>query len=180
MAKHGRRKFRRYQRGVVNQTQVLTGLAAVTGIKQAFAGLVTETTWVSSVKAQYFLSDFAAVANAGPITVYLMHSDYTLAEFESYIEALAATSWDISDKVSREIARRGRFIKMVGQFFYESGHSVTDVLGISGGKPITTKLGWRLYTGDTVAVVYYNPGSAALTGGTPDALILGHANLWPN
>ncbi len=172
------RGARKYLRGNIKHTQDLGSLGPSTGIKKAFGGTVTEKTWVISVEATYSLANFTAVANAGPITVYLAHSDYTLAEVEEYIEASLTGSWDVSDLRTAEQRGRGRRIKKVGTFYPESGHLAADILRISK-RPIKTKLNFMLNTGKTVAAIYYNSGIAGLTVTTPDAEMLGYANLWP-
>ena len=172
------RGHRRYMRGTIEVEQALGALAANTGIKKAFDGVVTEKAWVSSVKSTYFLNDYTATAEAGPVSVYLAHSDYSLAEVESYIESIGSTSWDEGDLVTKEIAARGRRIKMVGQFLPLSGHLPADTIGLNGGRPITTKLNFMLTTGKTVAVIFYNAGNAVLITSS-NAQMLGHANLWP-
>ncbi len=177
MGKSRSRKYRRYLRGNIVETEALGALAISTGKKQAFTGVVKESTWVSSVKATYSLANFTAGINKGPVVVYLCHSGYSLAEIEEYIEASGAASWDEGDLATKEIMSRGRMIKKVGSFQPGSNHQPADMLKMSS-RPITTKLGFLLLTGQTVAVVYYNMGGDALTTGS-DAEILGHANLWP-
>ncbi len=175
--KRGSRGFRKYMRGNIRHTQAMGTLLPSTGIKKSFAGLATENMWVSSVEATYSHAAYTAAVNAGPVTVYLAHSDYTLAEIEEYIEASEVASWDQGDLRVAEIMSRGRRIKKVGTFFPSSGHTSADVIMMSR-RPIKTKLNFMLTTGKTVAAVYYNSGIAGLSGGS-ECEMLGHANLWP-
>ncbi len=179
LAKRGRRKYRRYQRGNVDETQNLTTLAANTGVKNALTGIVTERTWLSSLKLFHSLSQFTPITNAGPLQVYITHSGYSLAEIEEYIEAAGATSWDLGNKAQQEIMSRGKFIKLVGQYTVESTDAVETVHTLNDGKPITTKCGWMLETGQTAALFYYNAGVAAFATTVPVVQAVGHANLWP-
>ncbi len=174
-----RKKFRKYQRGNIDETQNLTTLAANTGVKNALTGIVTERTWMSSIKAVHSLSQFTPKTNAGPLLVYITHSGYSLAEIEEYIEAAAASSWDLGNKQQQEVMSRGKFIKLVGAFRPESTDAVESIHVLNQGRPITTKCGWMLETGQTAALVYYNAGVAAFDTTVPVVQAVGHANLWP-
>ncbi len=172
------RKFRRYLRGNIDQGLSLSTLAGDTGIVSAVQGTVTESAWISSVKMFISMTNYTPVAAAGPIQVWIAHSDYSLAEIEEYIEEASNVSWDEGDMVSKEIMSRGRRIKMIGQFSPEGNAALEDTHVISA-RPITTKLGFVLNTGKTVTFVFYNSGSAALTTTSPACQMVGHANLWP-
>ncbi len=170
----GRRKFRRYLRGAIQDELDLGTLAAKTLISADLGGVVQEKTWLSSVKATWSLSDFTDAIGDGPIIVGIAHSDYTDAEIEAFIEN--AGSWTEGNKVAQEISRRK--IRIVGSF--ES--SVADSQGVAvlnDGKPIHTKCNWYLATGQTVSIWAYNAGDSALATTDPDLDVLGHANLWP-
>ncbi len=135
--------------------------------------MLTETAFLSSVKATWSLKDLDPQPGDGPIVVGVAHSDYTVAEIEGWIEEGA--SWDQGNKVStREINRR--FIREVGVFPVNLAAG-TNVL--NDGRPITTKCRWGLTTGQTVAFWAYNSGAGALVSGSI-LHVNGHANLWPN
>ncbi len=170
----GRRRFRRYLRGAIQNAFNLGTLAGTTGIVNAVDDVVTEKTWISSVKATWALEDLTQAAGDGPIEVFIAHSDYTLAEIEEWIESTA--SWDQSDLVGQEVAKRK--IRRVGAFGANSA-SAGNTLVLNDGKPITTKCGWMLMTGQTVNIVAFNAGSSALGTTDPALLTSGHANLWP-
>lgn len=173
MAKHGRRKFRAYLKGRVDITLPLTALGTKLVKSAATAGVLDETAWLSSVRATYTLTDFTAAAGDGPIYVGVAHSDYSNLEIEAWIEN--AGSWTRGDKISQEIGRRK--IRQVGIF--DSPDTVDDQVHLNDGKPITTKCGWMLQTGQTVRIWAYNSGVGTLTTGSA-VIVLGHANLWPS
>lgn len=169
----GRRKFRRYLKGQIHTQVSLGTLAAKTGLRDAVDDSVLERTWCSSIKCTHAMNTFTPAADAGPIQIYLAHSDYSLAEIEEWIEN--AASWNAGDLRTQEIARRK--IRYIGTF--PGPFSNDDVVVLNDGKPVTTKCGWMLITGQTLAFVYYNVGVAALSGTNPDVIAQGHANLWP-
>ncbi len=179
LAKRGGRR-RRYIRGNIDSDEFLgSSLAANTGIRFAFSGVLTEKAWISSVRAVYSMTNYTVAQNAGPIQVYLAHSDYTLSEFEAWRELTGSSSWTEGGLTEQEINRRGRKIKLVGQFGPTSTSVPTDTHLLNGGRPITTKLGWVGTTGQTVAVIFYNTGTAAMTTTSAEMQIQGHANIWP-
>ncbi len=134
---------------------------------------VTESTWVTSAEAVWAMSDFTEGAGDGPIQVGWAHSDYTDSEIEAWVELTGG--WAVGDLVQREV--NDRKIKIVGVF--ETPRDATDVVVLNDGRPIKTKLGWRLNTGQTIKMWAYNSGSSALSVTDPAVRALGHANLFP-
>ncbi len=181
MAKRkGRRKFRRYLRGNINMLVNLgSTLAANTGIRFITGGTVLESAFLSSVRATYTMKSYTQIEDAGPILVFLCHSDFTLAEVEAYIEASGSESWDEGNIATKEIMTRGRRIRPLGAFQRASGVSSDSSWVLNEGRPVTTKCNWMLRTGQGVIYVFYNTGSAALATTDPEVNINGHANLWP-
>ncbi len=176
MARKGRarRKFRRYIKGRIDFEMALATLAGNTALSAAESNVLSETAFLSSIKASWSLKDQTPVAADGPIWVGVAHSDYTTAEIEEWIEEGA--SWDEGNMVSREINRRK--IRQVGVFRGSAaGAAGAEVL--NDGCPITTKCKWTLVTGDTVRFWAYNQGAGGLTAGST-LHVNGHANLWPN
>ncbi len=104
MAKRGRRKFRRYLKGKINEDADLTTLAANTSVKNGLTTVVDDSTWVSSIKATWSMTGFTPTNNAGPIYVGVAHNDYTNAEIQEWIENTGA--WNAGDLQSQEIAKR--------------------------------------------------------------------------
>ncbi len=176
LAKRGRgkrRKFQRYLRGNIDLTWSLGALAGADVITQAVQDAVEERAYLSSIKATYSMKDLTITPDAGPLHMGVMHSDYTDAECEEWIEL--ATGWAEGDLQSREVANRK--IRRIGSFEASGQALATQVL--NDGKPITTKCGWVLTTGQNVRFWVYNSGTASLATTTPDVTVQGHANLWP-
>ncbi len=174
MPKHGKRNsMGRYIKGNIDLNGNLGTLAGVTAILLVPADVVEEKAYISSVKCSYALQDFTGGNNIGPIQVGIAHSDYTLSEIEAWIEQ--STGWAQGDKVAQEISNR--LIRRVGVF--EGPDDPTKAAVLNDGKPITTKLGWVLVTGQNVVFWVYNEGSGALATTDPNCHITGHANLWP-
>lgn len=169
----GRRKFTRYIRGNIDLTFSLGALAGADVITQAVQDSVEERAYISSVRATYTLKDLTITADAGPLHMGVCHSDYSDAEVEEWLEL--TTGWAEGDLVSREIAKRK--IRRIGSFVAAGQALATQAL--NDGRPITTKCGWVLTTGQAIRFWVYNSGTAALATTVPDVTVQGHANLWP-
>ncbi len=176
MAKRNpKRKFRKYLRGGVDETLALTTLAATTLVSAVFDETVSEKAWLSSIKASWTLSNFTPGANIGPILVGIAHSDYTDAEIEAWVEQ--SSSWNEADLVGQEVVKRK--IRMVGMFGTAGASDAPAWMALANGKPIRTKCGWMLNTGQTLRQWAYNTGSQAVATTVPIVKTEGHANLWP-
>jgi len=174
VAKHtGKRKYRRYLKGSVGQRITVGTLAAQTLVSVINSDVVTERAWLSSVMVRWSLENVTAGSNIGPLLVGVAHSDYTDAEIEAWVEN--SLSWKESDLVGQEVARRK--IRRVGVF--ETPQAVEDAVVLNDGKPIRTKCGWYLATGQSVRWWAYNMGQAAYATSSPNVAMEGHANLWP-
>ncbi len=174
MAKRkARRKFRRYIKGRMDGELALGALNPNAAVSTTETNVLEEKAWLSSTKLTWAMDEFTPQAGDGPIWVGVAHSDYTTAEIEAWIES--STSWSQGDKISQEINRRK--IRQVGVFTTPPDTATAVVL--NDGRPITTKCGWQLTTGQTVRIWAYNTGLGVLTTGGL-VHINGHANLWPN
>ncbi len=123
-------------------------------VSTAISDTVDEKMWLASMDAIHAARDFTA--GEGPIVVGVAHSDYSAAEIEECLEAQA--SWDASDLVAREQARRK--VRTIGTFpNVASGEVLND------GKEIRTKLGWIAEAGMTLQFWTWNKSGAALTTG---------------
>ncbi len=159
----------RYLKGTVDESLGLVTLAAGTLVSATFDEAVTEETLVTSIVASWALEGWTDAAGDGPVEVGYAHSDYSDAEIEAVIEN--AGSWDFGDKIDQEISKR--LVRKIGQF-----RSVTGGISVlNDGKPIKTKLNWRLITGQRLRLWAYNHGSSALTTGA-FVHLNGHANLF--
>ncbi len=173
MARKPRRKFRRYIRGNIDERQALATLAAATGVKNSIDDSVDDSTWASSVEALWSVTGITDGDNIGPIMVGYAHSDYTLAEIEEWIER--SVSWSEANLIEREISQRK--IKRIGMF--RNPDTPGQAALLNEGRMVKTKLGWVLNEGQTIALWYYNVGTAAFASSIPDVHTQGHVNLWP-
>ncbi len=177
MAKRKGRNFRRYLRGSIDHDLTFAALGANDVVLSALADTVVDTTWLSSVKATWTLSNLTNTTSAGPFLVGLAHSDYTAAEIEEWIEN--ADSWKESNMIGKEISRRK--IRRVGSF-RQRDTDQNDVLQyyvLNEGRLVHTKCNWLINEGQTVKVWIYNTGTSPVAVSTPVLRVNGHANLWP-
>ncbi len=164
---------RRYLKGVIENRFTLGTLAPTTLLGDDISDSVVERAWLSSVKATWSMDQFTEGAGDGPILVGIAHSDYTDAEIEAWVEQ--TSSWEEADLVAQEVAKRK--IRRVGTFG-QTGPALSGMV-LNGGKPITTKCGWMLASGQSIRIWAYNSGSSALATTSPAVVTSGHANLWP-
>ncbi len=170
-----RRRMGRYLRGSVELDFDLGALATKDLIAGPFAGVVEERTFVSSVVATWAIKDLAIVADDGPIIVGIAHGDYTAVEIEEFLEN--SGSWTEGNLVQQEVAKRK--VRVVGTFrAVAAAAEATQTYVLNEGRPIRTKCGWILTTGQTIDAWAYNAGSDAITTGSKVS-VYGHANLWP-
>ncbi len=182
MARRPKRQFRRkrakgfrsgYLKGAIEQELDLGTLAAKTLVGVLNSQTVNEKTFVSSIRCTWTLSEFTLTTNVGPILCGVAHGDYTDAEIEAWIEN--STSWNQGDLISKEVSSRR--IRRVGVFPTRDTGSAGS-WSLNDGKPIRTKLGWTLITGQTLRFWCYNTGEASIATTDPDVQVEGHANLW--
>ncbi len=168
-----RKRFRAYLKGQINHKLNIGTLATKTLVGSNIVDVLDEQAWLSSVKATWTLKNVTPGATVGPLLVGIAHPDYTDAEVEEWIENSA--SWERFDQIGQEVAKRK--IRKVGMFRGTGGIAEADVL--NDGRPITTKAGWMLGTGQSVKIWAYNSGGGAYATTDPDLRVEGHANLWP-
>ncbi len=168
-----RRRMGRYIRGEVDEEMAIGTLNAKVVIFAGFDNSVVERTFISSVVATWALKNVTPSATAGPLLVGLAHGDYTAAEIEEWIENTAG--WAEANQIGQEIGKRK--IRKVG-IFANSG-AVTEASVLNDGRPIRTKCGWILTSGQSVSAWAYNLGTGAYATTDPSVDISGHANLWP-
>ncbi len=173
-ARRAGRKFRRYLRGQIDHILALGTLGPNTLVSGTNTDAVTEKAWLSSVVAAWALKDMTAASDQGPILCGIAHSDYTDAEIEEWVEN--SESWEAHDLIGQEVAKRR--IKRVGMFPGTASTTTAEAV-LNDGRPVRTKCGWMLGTGQTIKFWAYNTGIAALATTVPDMHVQGHANLWP-
>ncbi len=170
MAQRGRgRSMKGYLKGNVDESLSLGTLASKTLVGDTWDESPEEETRISSIVCTWSLSNLTS--GQGPIVFGVAHSDYSDAEIEAVIENLA--SWDQGSKVEQEIAKR--LVRKIGVF---AGQSGTANVTFNDGKPMKTKLNWRVNTGDTLKMWAYNESDSALATTVPVMHCQGHANLW--
>lgn len=135
----GRSRMSGYRNLSVVMDQSIGALTADTQSGFNIPGTATERMWASSVQATYTMTDLTA--GEGPVHLYVAHSDYEDSEVQEWRQATGA--WDQGDLVARE--QRSRKCRYIGTF---SGLTESETL--NDGKPIKTKLGWMIETGDTL------------------------------
>ncbi len=174
MAKRKGRKFRRYLAGTVDEELGIGTLNAKVVVSSGFDQSVEERTFVSSMRATWSVENVTPTAGVGPLLVGVAHSDYSAAEIEAWIENTG--SWTEGDLVSQEVAKRK--IRKVGVFDDMVG-GAAEVNVLNEGKPIRTKLGWILTTGQSLQLWGYNLGTASFATTNPNVDVQGTVHLWP-
>ncbi len=168
----GRRSMSGYVKGNLDEELALGALASITLVGVALDETMVEAGRISSLVAAWALGDWTAGAGDGPITFGVAHSDYSDAEIEEVIENTG--SWDTGDKISREVAKRQ--VRIIGTFRSDT-LATTRMVVFNEGRPMKTKLNWKMTTGDTLKIFAYNNGASALaTGATIFAN--GHVNIF--
>ncbi len=137
-----------------NSRPLLT-LAAATGIIQSLTDdLATEGYYAVSMDVAIAAEQLDAAD--GPVDIWIKARDWTLAEFEEYLEL--ATSFSRVDLRQKEIGRRGTTIKHIGMI-------TPTELALNDGKVMRVKLGIYVPEGQSLDLVYYNSNDAVMTTG---------------
>ncbi len=133
----------------------ITTLASVTAFTGVFFGNADGAYRPVSMESTWSMEDH--VPGEGPILVGYAHGDYTVAEIKEFI--LSGSSINIGNMVERERAERR--IRHVGTF---SGENASETL--NDGRPIKTRLNWRIPIGTNLNVWFFNDSINALSGST--------------
>jgi len=144
-------KYKGYRKLPINIDTPLGTLAAhdVTSVPET--GVMTEERRILSIEAVVSLEDLTA--GDGPVEVGYAHSDYSAAEIEEALEAVGA--WDEGNLVAQEQARR--LVRSIGVLTEEE-------TALNQGRPLKTRLNWRIATGDTIQQWIRNLGDSPTTG----------------
>ncbi len=151
MVKHNRKGLIYGQAIVANPLGTLTDGDVISA---ALTQVVNDTRLGIYLKATHTMRGLTA--GQGPIEVGVAHSDYSAAEIEECLESLG--NWDLGDKVAQE--QSNRKVRRIGEF---SGEAAVETL--NDGKPIYTKLNWKLAEGDTIQYWARNASGVQLTTG---------------
>ncbi len=143
-------------------------LATEAVVSNAVTDAGTDPYRITSVKAAFSWNDKALIDDGCEFGY--AHSDYTAAEVEECLEASA--SIDRGNLIAREQANR--LVRQVGTI---GGASVTAAggVGFNDGRPVKTKLNWKMSTGDTLNLWIRNASGNVWTTGS-ELSILG--DMW--
>ncbi len=147
-----KRRSYRLRRVRITPELALATLGSDTALVALTTGAATDTYRMISAACTWALRGITG--GEGPITVGFAHSDYGVTEIK---ECLEAFSIDEGDKVSGEQANR--LVRIVGTFSSEA-----DTF-LNNGRPIKTRLNWRMAIGSEVNIFAYNEDTTALTTG---------------
>ncbi len=156
VVKHG--KARKGKRKMYLQTIISTSIASLAAgdvVKTDHGAVVVDRVYALWAKGVWSLNNNGA--SDGPVMVGLVHGDYTAAEIEEALEA--AGSWDRSDKIAVEQARRK--VRRSGTF---AGLDTAEKL--ANGVEIYQKLGCIIEDGETLSMWARNtdPATRAASG----------------
>ncbi len=152
MAKHKNSSFQVVN--FENERPFLT-LASDTGIIQSLTDdLASEGYYAISMDITAALEEIDAAD--GPIDLWIKSRDWTLAEFEEYLEN--PTTFSRVDLKQREIVARGRSIKHIGTL-------TPAVTVLNDGKPVRVKLGMYVPEGQSLDLVWYNSNDEVMVTG---------------
>ncbi len=151
MARKPRSRYRGYRKLPFTVTTAGGTVAADDVTTQVLTEVFTEERRVLSIESTYALKGLAA--GDGPLEYGVAHSDYSAAEIEEALEAVGA--WDEGDKVAQEQAKR--LVRRIGVFTEEE-------TALNDGRPVKTRLNWRIATGDTLSFWIRNRGIQLTTG----------------
>ncbi len=154
-SKHTNRNRKGFRSLPIDENSAVGTPASNAVTKDDFNSVVDSDIFAISMDALWGMRDHTA--NQGPIVVGVAHGDYTAAEIEECLEAVA--SWDSGDKVEQE--RRRRKVRQIGIF---PGLDADEVL--NHGVKIRTKLGFVLQVGETLSLWTWNRAGVTLTTGT--------------
>ncbi len=105
--------------------------------------------------------------NVGPIHIGLAKSDYSDAEIEAWVEN--ASGFTRANLIQQEISKR--HIKHVATFTLPQLAAAEQVsVEVNDGKPIKTRLNWRILEGTTISVWIYNAGTSAIPASSGQVL----------
>ncbi len=166
---------KKYPKRKYNLRKVRIAASITVGALAAFdvtVGLVTNVTVdprrIVSAKLSYSLVDLGAEIDDGQ-EIGLAHSDYSAAQIEECLEA--QSSFDLGNKQSQEKA--GRLVRSLG---FLSGRAIADQsIALNGGRPVKTKLNWKLSTGDSLNLWIRNGSGTIYTTGAAIAVI---GDIW--
>jgi len=144
----------------INAKSAAGALATLDVVSNAMINASVDTYRLISVKASYAWVDIQVVADDG-MTFGLAHSDYTAAEVEECLEAIAAI--DRGDKIAQE--QSNRLVREIGSI--ESLDSTgTGSRVFADGRQVHTRLNWFMSIGDQLNLWIRNASGIVWTTGS--------------
>ncbi len=137
----------------------LGALAAADVISGAFSGVASDTYRVTSIDVSWNWTDIADV-NDDYIQFGVAHSDYTAAEIEEALEGTGGI--DLGDKIGQE--RANRLVREIGVF--GGPRQLAGSAEFNDGRPMKTKLNWKISIGDTLVLWARNASGVLLVTGS--------------
>ncbi len=171
MARHRGKRARPFnlRKVRINVSTSVGAVAAADLISGPLTAVSTNPYRVISASLAYSMTDIAAFIDDGQ-TIGLNHGDYTNAEIEECLEAQGAI--DIANLVEQEQANR--LVRDIGVMAH-GGTSTDGGTSLNEGRPVKTKLNWRIGIGDTLTVWIRNGSDTVWTTGS-NLLVTGH--IW--
>ncbi len=147
-------------------TDLAAGVAALDLVKDQLTADSADDNFIcTSVDLSYsaVIEQAAEPNGVGPLLFGLAKSDYSDAEIEAWVEN--ASGFTRANLIQQEISKR--HIKHVGTFDFpsiETGVAAGKVKAdlINNGRPIHTRLNWRIVEGTSISIWIYNAGDVAV------------------
>ncbi len=154
----------------VESSLAVGALAASDVVVSPLTATSSNTYRVTSIKASYAVVDVPAIID-GAYQFGIAHSSYTAAQIEECIEATGAV--DIGNLVSQEQANR--LVREIGTISPTGQTTPGMEISYNEGRPVKTKLNWKIGIGDTLMLYVRNGSSVVYTTG---ALIKSKGEMW--
>ncbi len=132
----------------------------------ALTAVATDSYRLLSVKNSYSWTDIQAVIDDG-LEFGLAHSDYSAAEIEECLESQA--SIDLGDKVAQEQANW--LVRSLGRISSNGVAAGGGSIPFNEGRPLKTKLNWKMSTGDSLSLWIRNGSGVVWTTGSEVSVI---------
>ncbi len=162
-----KKAYMRYRRRKFNLRRVrlassfaIGALASTDVISSAITAVAADTYRLMSIKSTWSISNLGAVIDDA-FQFGVAHSDYSAAEIEECLEATAAI--DLGDKVAQEQA--GRLVRTIGQITKHGLGVIGGGLPFNDGRPVSTRLNWKMSIGDTLVGWVRNGSGTVYTTG---------------
>ncbi len=168
-AKKGRRRFN-LRKVRITPELTIGALATKDVISTPGTGAAVGTLRVMSIDMTYNWSNLGATDDDA-LEFGWAHSDYTAVEIEECLEATA--SMDIGDKIAQEQANR--LVRVIGSISGAVAGAAGGGATFNDGRPVKTKLNWRLAIGDTMKLWARNGSGTVYTTGSS---LVGLGNMW--